>query len=172
MATGRNNTLVGQTGEYLVAAELSRRGLIATTFTRNVPHYDIVASDKRGRHVAIQVKSSRKPSWQFKDASHFFDIRLKGHKQIVGKNKLCPVKRLMVVFVRIDETLGRRHDRFYICKWTTLRRIVRREYIGWLRQHHGRRPKTWDSRHSAIEEELLLPFEVKGRWPTITGALK
>lgn len=31
MATGRSNKIVGQTGEYLVAAELSRRGLIATT---------------------------------------------------------------------------------------------------------------------------------------------
>jgi len=37
MATGRSNKLVGQTGEYLVAAELSRRGYIATTFTGNVP---------------------------------------------------------------------------------------------------------------------------------------
>jgi hypothetical protein len=26
-------------GEYLVAAEVCRRGLIATTFTGNVPHY-------------------------------------------------------------------------------------------------------------------------------------
>ena len=46
MATGRSNKLVGQTGEYLVAAELSRRGHIATTFTGNVPHYDIIASDE------------------------------------------------------------------------------------------------------------------------------
>jgi len=49
MATGRSNKLVGQTGEYLVAAELLRRGLIATTFTGNVPHYDIIASDETGR---------------------------------------------------------------------------------------------------------------------------
>ena len=37
MGKGRHNKLVGQTGEYLVAAELSRRGYIATTFTGNVP---------------------------------------------------------------------------------------------------------------------------------------
>ena len=58
MATGRSNKLVGQTGEYLIAAELSRRGLIATTFTGNVPHYDIIASDETGRHVSVQVKAS------------------------------------------------------------------------------------------------------------------
>jgi hypothetical protein len=49
VATGRSNKLVGQTGEYLVAAELSRRGLIATTFTGNVPDYDIIASEKWGQ---------------------------------------------------------------------------------------------------------------------------
>ena len=65
MATGRSKKIVGQTGEYLVAAELSRRGLIATTFTGNVPHYDIIASDETGRHVSVQVKSSRSASWQF-----------------------------------------------------------------------------------------------------------
>jgi hypothetical protein len=54
MATGRSNKLVGRTGEYLVAAELSRRGLVATTVTGNadatrpapycvppVPHFDL-----------------------------------------------------------------------------------------------------------------------------------
>lgn len=59
MATGLSNKLVGQSGEYLVAMELSRRGLIATTFTGNVPHYDIIASDITGRHFTVQVKAGR-----------------------------------------------------------------------------------------------------------------
>jgi hypothetical protein len=50
MATGRDNQLTKQVGEYLVAAEVCRRGFIATTFTGNVPHYDIIASDGSGRH--------------------------------------------------------------------------------------------------------------------------
>ncbi|WP_151891987.1 MULTISPECIES: hypothetical protein [unclassified Halomonas] len=53
MTKGRSNKLVGATGEYLVAAELSRRELIATTFTGNVPHYDIVASDENGQQLLI-----------------------------------------------------------------------------------------------------------------------
>jgi len=40
--------LTKQVGEYLVAAEVCRRGLIATTFTGNVPHYDIIASNTTG----------------------------------------------------------------------------------------------------------------------------
>jgi hypothetical protein len=57
MATGRDNQLTKQVGEYLVAAEVCRRGFIATTFTGNVPHYDIIASNASGRHQAIQVKA-------------------------------------------------------------------------------------------------------------------
>ena len=55
MSSGRNNQLLGATGEYLVAAELCRCGLIATTFTGNVPFYDIIASDEFRRHVAGQA---------------------------------------------------------------------------------------------------------------------
>jgi len=117
MATGRSNKLVGQTGEYLVAAELSRRGLIATTFTGNVPHYDIIASDKSGRHVSVQVKASRSSSWQFGNISQYCDIKFDGKRQVVGKQKSCPVLRLIVVFVRIADDGD---DCFYILPWEVL----------------------------------------------------
>src|SRR6266536_3141879 len=65
MATGRSNYLTKQAGEYLVAAELSRRGYIATTFTGNVPDYDIIAVDDCGGHVVVQVKAIAGESWQF-----------------------------------------------------------------------------------------------------------
>ena len=94
MATGRSNKLVGQTGEYLVAAELSRRGLIATTFTGNVPDYDKIASNEGGKHVSIQVKASSGSSWQFGDITRFCEISFKGHHQIVGQLRRCPVQRL------------------------------------------------------------------------------
>ena len=75
MAKGRSNKFVGQTNEYLVAAELSRRGLIATTFTGNVPPYDIIASDESGRHVSVQVKASRGTSWQFGNITLYDNIK-------------------------------------------------------------------------------------------------
>lgn len=55
MPSGRNNKLLGANGDYLVAAELCRRGLTTTTFTGNVPFYDIIASDEFRRHVAVQA---------------------------------------------------------------------------------------------------------------------
>jgi len=101
MATGRSNKLVGQTGEYLVAAELSRRGLIATTFTGNVPHYDIIASDESGRHVSVQVKAGRNASWQFSNITQYCDIIFDGKRQIIGRKRPCPVRGLVMVLVNI-----------------------------------------------------------------------
>lgn len=167
MATGRNNKLVGATGEYLVAAELSRRGLIATTFTGNVPHYDIIASDETGRHVSVQVKASRGPSWQFGNISLYCEIMFEGKKQIVGKKKPCPVRRLVMVFVRIDED---GNDHFYILPWVRFRNMLVAHHEAYLAKHNGVRPKKWDSLHSAILEKDLEPF--RDKWETIEKNLK
>lgn len=150
MSTGRSNILVGQTGEYLVAAELSRRGLIATTFTGNVPHYDIIASDKYGRHVSVQVKASRSASWQFGNITHYCEVTFDGKRQVVGKVKKCPIQRLSVTFVKIDES---GNDRFYILTWQRLRDLLVKHHKTYLAKHGGIRPKRWDSLHCAILEK-------------------
>jgi len=167
MARGRSNKLVGQTGEYLVAAELSRRGLIATTFTGNVPHYDIIASNEDGKHVSVQVKASRGSSWQFGDVTQFCNIEFKGKHQIVGKPKRCPVQRLVVVFVMIDADGA---DRYYILTWPTLRDLIIKGHKDYLARHGGMRVQTWDSLHTAISEKTLKPY--KDKWPTIERNLR
>ena len=167
MASGRSNKIVGQTGEYLVAAELGRRGLIATTFTGNVPHYDIIASDEKGRHVSVQVKAVRGSCWQFADISHYCDITFDGETQIVGRAKKCPVRDLVVVFVKLDED---RADRFYVLQWVTLRDRLVRKHKEYLRKHNGRRPKRWDSKHTAILEKDLAPY--RNNWDIIEENLR
>jgi len=154
MATGRSNKLVGQTGEYLVAAELSRQGLIATTFTGNVPDYDIIASDAQGRHVSVQVKASQGNSWHL-DFARFCNVRFQGKRQIVGSGKKCPVRRLVVVFVSIDVN---RADRFYICTWQCLRGLLIKGHKAFLKRNHGIRPRNPTSMHSAILEKTLQPY--------------
>lgn len=53
------NTLVGVAGEYFVAAELSRRGWIASVTMRNTAGIDILATHPDGSHsVTIQCKTS------------------------------------------------------------------------------------------------------------------
>ena len=168
MTTGRQNKLVGQTGEYLVAAELSRRGLIATTFTGNVPHYDIVASDEQGRHVSVQVKTIRGRTWQFSDITKFCDIDFKRHRQLVKRAKPCPVKRLICVMVKLADDDGQ--DRFYIIPWIKLRDKLVKGHKDYLAKHNGIRPKKWDSLHTAISDKKLSQFE--DRWDFIEKSLQ
>ena len=166
MATGRSTKLVGQTGEYLVAAELSRRGLIATTFTGNVPHYDIIAPDERGRHVPVQVKTIRSGTWQFGDVSQFCELSFQDHRQIVGKAKRCPVLRLICVFVMLADG---EDDRYFVIPWPALRRIIVRGHSDYLNRHGGVRPKNWSSTHTAISLGQLSAFE--DRWDIIKKSL-
>ena len=167
MATGRSNKLVGQTGEYLVTAELSRRGLIATTFTGNVPHYDIIASNEDGKHVSVQVKASRGSSWQFGDITRFCQISFKGKHQVVGQLKRCPVQRLVVIFVTIDP---RGADQYYILTWRMLRVLIVKGHKSYLGRHNDMRPKTWDSLHCATTEETLKPY--KDKWAVVERFLR
>lgn len=167
MANGRDNKLVGAAGEYPVAAELCRRGFIATTFTGNVPHYDIIASDDKGKHVSVRVKASRSGSWQFGDISKFFDVAFDGQKQKTGKAKASPVGRLVMVFVVVSES---GNDRFYVLTWDQLRDILQDGHKRHVAKHKGVRPKKWDSLHAAILEENLLPF--RDNWKLIKQSLR
>ena len=167
MATGRRNRFVGQTGEYLVAAELSRRGLIATTFAGNVPHYDIIASDEQGRHVSIQVKASNGSSWQFGDISRFCEIGFEGQKQVVGRSKQCPVMRLVMVLVSIQADGG---DRFYVLTWQALRDLLVKRHKACLAKRGGVRPVKWDSLRCAISEKILKPY--RDAWDVVDGNLR
>lgn len=167
MTSGRKNKLTGQTGEYLVAAELSRRGFIATTFTGNVPHYDIVASDESGRHASVQVKAASGGSWQFGNIRRYCDIEFDGRRQIVGDLKPAPVRGLVTVFVKIQDLPP---DCFYVLDWTELTKLLAAKHTRFLERNNGVRPKKWDSLHIAIKEESLLGFA--NQWSTIEKSLK
>lgn len=55
--------LTGMRGVFLVAAELSARGLIVTTTSRNAMGADLLVTDQECRKTwSIQVKTNRKPS--------------------------------------------------------------------------------------------------------------
>jgi hypothetical protein len=63
---GLSSILVGVSGEYFVAAELSRRGYVASITLRNTKGIDIVATNAdASRSVGISVKTNRgkKKDW-------------------------------------------------------------------------------------------------------------
>lgn len=68
-------TLVGVSGEYFVAAELARRGFIASITLRNTRGIDVVASNSdASRSIGIQVKTntSNKKDWMLNEKAERF----------------------------------------------------------------------------------------------------
>jgi hypothetical protein len=53
MSSGLSNKLAGQVGEFLVCAELGRRGFIATSFAGNVPEFDLIVANDTLRTIPI-----------------------------------------------------------------------------------------------------------------------
>lgn len=160
MATGRTNQLTGAVGEFLVAAELCRRGLLATPFAGNVPHYDIIASGQSGGHLAVQVKAINRFNWQF-DIRKFADVRLsEDGKQQVGEWRAEPFPDLMCVLVVLKEA-GREtvRDRFFVLAWKELQEVLVRGYEAYLLKHGGIKPKKRDSFHAALGIEDVSAFE-------------
>lgn len=157
MATGRSNQLTKQVGEYLVAAELCRRGLIAATFSGSVPDYDIIAADSVGRSVFVQVKAVNGGSWQF-DIRRFVDVQLDGKKQVMGA-RVTPTADIVFVMVALEKYGA---DRFYVLSWKELQNLLVTGHRRMLARCEGVRPRKFDSFHCAIGEGELLPF--KDKW--------
>jgi hypothetical protein len=148
MATGRDMQLTRQIGEHLVAAELGRRGYVATPFSGNVPLFDILAADIRGFAIPVQVKSIKGPSWQF-SVDTFLNIEMVGNQQMVKGKKELANPSLVCIFVVLKEGGG---DEFYIFRLQDLQDHFFRVYKG------GIRPRNPQSMHCAIwPSELRAP---------------
>ena len=153
MATGRGNQLTKQVGEYLVAAELGRRGYVAATFSGNVPEYDIIATDSQFRSVPVQVKAITGKSWQL-DFSRFAEVRFEDRQQIIERPKKQP-RPIACVMVALGDYGS---DRFYILEWRRLRDILVRAYRANLERKGGVRPVRYDSLHTAVSEVELSKY--------------
>lgn len=166
MTNGRRTKLTGAVGEFLVAAELCRRNLMATPFSGDVPHYDIIASGPRGGHLVVQVKTINGPNWQF-NIRQFLDVRLEGQRQVLGEPKSEPYPDLRCVLVVLGS--GGNRDRFFILTWLDLRDVIVAGYRQYLGRHDGVRPRAPKSFHVSLSVEEVEPFE--GRWQTLLDSL-
>ncbi len=140
-----NNT--GSAGEYLVASELCRRGFIATTFTRNMPHFDIL-TEKDNHFLKIQVKTVKTGEWSL-DAKAFLefdeDSWNNGIQKVTGKKRF---NSDFFVFVRLGE-YG--HDSFFIVATNDVIELVRKSYSGYLETKGGRRVRNPKSTHTKLK---------------------
>lgn len=160
MATGQDNKLRGAAGEFLVAAELCRRGLLATPFAGNVPYFDIIACGKSAGHVTIQVKAidmSRSKWWQF-DIRKYVDVQMDadGKHQKIGSLRSEPYQGLYFVLVELIDT-GK--DKFFILEWSALRDILAHKYEYDLARQGYLRAKNPESFHTAIGEDAVQEYQ-------------
>jgi hypothetical protein len=93
--------LSGQIGESLVVAELGRRGIIATSFSGNVPDINLLAW-RNGRSIGLQVKSLKKGTLGV-DARKFICIDQCGEMQNVTGIRSDMSPELIYVFVYVSE---------------------------------------------------------------------
>jgi len=166
MATGRGNQVTKQIGEYLVACELARQGLLVATFSGNVPDFDLIATDFKGSSCPIQVKTIKGGAWQF-SIDKFADIAFDGSKQLIGDKKPLPIPRLVCVFVLAGQKYGA--DQFFVLEWSKVQDILIANYTRWLDSHGGVRPRKPDSLHCSIVQSDLRDY--KDNWSVVSSRL-
>lgn len=137
MATGRENSLAKQIGEYMVCAELGRRGIIATPFAGNVPTFDILAADEQCRAIPIQVKASKADNWP-STATNWMKLTFDAvsKRQIYSGPTQLIHPELIYIYVAISS--GREADRFFILEKSDVQNVyLTITPLGWKKRIGG-----------------------------------
>ena len=88
-----------QLSEHLVAAELARRGIVATPFSGNVPDIDILAF-KSGKSISVQVKSAKTGNITVANVERdYLILKQEGNFQRVIAKKAMPRWKKDLIFV-------------------------------------------------------------------------
>ncbi|MFA7297499.1 MAG: hypothetical protein WC211_10015 [Dehalococcoidia bacterium] len=149
MPSGLANQLTKQRGEYAVAAELARRGLLVAPFSGNVPDFDLVAVREDGSTVLVQGKAMTNSSWQF-NVDDFLVVEDDANREIQIVHGLKPLKA-EIIWVMLRLTADQQPE-YWIARQADIQGIVHAGYVDYLAKCAvpGHRPKQWRSHHTAI----------------------
>jgi len=170
MATGLSNKLTGQIGEYLACAELGKRGYIATSFTGNVPEFDLIITNDKLRTIPIQVKTSRSNNWPTK-ADLWINITIDDEKkcQIDNGDLSIPYPDLIYICIALNESYETGKDRIFLLTKQQLQTICTRNYRKWMDTCNWKRPRNYKSLDNRYEINDLLEYE--NNWQIIEKAM-
>jgi hypothetical protein len=125
VADGYSIQLTRQIGEHMITSRLGRMGYIAAPFAGNVPLFDLMAGNRQGYAIPVQIKTANKPSWQY-NANHLLDIKVVGDRQF-SKGRLQHLNpNLIYIFILVKE----QEDDFYIARLRDIQNITQRLYFG------------------------------------------
>jgi len=175
MSSGLSNKLTGQIGEYLACAQLGKHGYIATSFTGNVPEFDIIITSEDLITIPIQVKTTRGDNWPTR-ADYWIDIEIneKNKLQIDHGDKSISNPDLLYICVAISND-GK--DRFFILKKAILQKICGLNYRKWMDTINWKRPKNFQSLDNRYcisdllqyeDNWILIEKEIEGKRPKNT----
>lgn len=171
MKKGLSNKLAGQIGEYLVCAELGKRGYIATSFTGNVPDFDLIVANNSLKTIPIQVKTSRSLSWPSRADSWInIEINDKQKRQIDKGNIEITNPNLIYICVALTEPEEKKRDRFFILTKSNIQIICASNYREWMNGINWQRPRNYKSLDNRYYLENLIPFE--DNWELIEKQLE
>ena len=166
---GLNNKLAGQIGEYLVCAELGKRGYIATSFTGNVPEFDLIVANEELDTIPVQVKSSRGDSWRTR-ADLWIDIEIddESKQQVDHGDKLILNPDLIYVCVALSEPDSKKLDQFFIFTKKDLQHVCAKNYREWMDGVDWKRPRNYKSLDNRYYLKDLSKYE--NNWDLIERA--
>jgi hypothetical protein len=171
MATGLSNKLTGQIGEYLACAQLGKLGYLATTFSGNVPHFDIVITNNDLLTIPIQVKTTRGSSFQ-SNADNWMNIEInqKNKSQKDLGDKIISNPNLIYICISLSSAIDSSKDRFFILLKKDLQKICINNYRNWMEERNWKRPKNYESLDNRYHIKDLIPFE--NNWSLIDKMAK
>ena len=171
MKKGRSNKLAGQIGEYLVCAELGKRGFIATSFTGNVPEFDLIVANDDLKTIPIQVKTSRGNKWPTQ-ANLWVNLEIdeRSKTQIDRGDTIIRNPDLIYVCVALTDHEKEEKDRFFILKKKKLQKICSRIYRNRMNELNWQRPRNYKSFDLRISINHLLTFE--NNWSLIENEIE
>lgn len=142
----------GIAGEYFVAAEISKRGAIATITLKNVPSIDILASSVDGKQaVNIQVKAGRLTTGGF----------IVGHKLMKTLGK-----KFFYIFVFLKD-IG--EPEYWVIPQAIVAKTVELDYQKWIKGRSiksKKAPRTlqWKHLKSKRFQKYYNNWKILGLW--------
>ena len=153
-------------GHEALETELKKRGCtILPAAIRRRPSERVVVSS-RGVNRLVLIRTSFRGDWQL-NLAHFLDLEyvaVSGTQRIRGPLD-DPEAPEVIVFIRMKRP-GQPEHRFFIVPRADLQRQIALNHESYMVKHHGRRPKTPASMHTAVRMPDVERYEDK--WGVLT----